>query len=88
MARRSAVWRDSCGRLPLQLSGGAERGHFIWVRPLRPGAQRDLLLELEGLCVSGLPLYDVLDVLDHCEDPIRITTVKAAGDLPYMLMLY
>lgn len=88
--RWSAVWRDSAGRLPLELYGGAESGHFIWIRPARPGAQRDILLEVEGLCVSGLPLYDVLDVLKNCEDPVRIKTAKA-GDCPigfFTFLLY
>ncbi|XP_052461191.1 membrane-associated guanylate kinase, WW and PDZ domain-containing protein 1 isoform X4 [Carassius gibelio] len=86
--RWSAVWRDSAGRLPLELSGGAETGHFIWIRPARPGIQRDILLEVEGLCVSGLPLYDVLDVLKNCEDPIRIKTAKAGGRLKKDLSYY
>ncbi|XP_042618904.1 membrane-associated guanylate kinase, WW and PDZ domain-containing protein 1-like isoform X7 [Cyprinus carpio] len=84
----SAVWRDSAGRLPLELYGGAESGHFIWIRPARPGAQRDILLEVEGLCVSGLPLYDVLDVLKNCEDPVRIKTAKAGGRLKKDLSYY
>ncbi|XP_073675620.1 membrane-associated guanylate kinase, WW and PDZ domain-containing protein 1 isoform X3 [Garra rufa] len=87
--RECAVWRESSGRLPLELSGGAETGHFVWVCPARSGAQRDILLEVEGLSVSGLPLYDVLNVLKNCEDPVRIKTVKAGGrlkkDLSYFL---
>uniref|UniRef100_A0A671NIZ1 Membrane-associated guanylate kinase, WW and PDZ domain-containing protein 1 n=1 Tax=Sinocyclocheilus anshuiensis TaxID=1608454 RepID=A0A671NIZ1_9TELE len=86
--RGSAVWRDSAGRLPLELSGGAESGHFIWICPARPGAQRDILLEVEGLCVSGLPLYDVLDVLHNCGDPVRITTAKEGGRLKKDLSYY
>uniref|UniRef100_A0A8C1W0S6 Membrane-associated guanylate kinase, WW and PDZ domain-containing protein 1 n=1 Tax=Cyprinus carpio TaxID=7962 RepID=A0A8C1W0S6_CYPCA len=86
--RWSAVWRDSAGWLPLELYGGAESGHFIWIRPARPGAQRDILLEVEGLCVSGLPLYDVLDVLKNCEDPVRIKTAKAGGRLKKDLSYY
>uniref|UniRef100_A0A8C1QJJ9 Membrane-associated guanylate kinase, WW and PDZ domain-containing protein 1 n=1 Tax=Cyprinus carpio TaxID=7962 RepID=A0A8C1QJJ9_CYPCA len=85
---QTAVWRDSAGRLPLELYGGAESGHFIWIRPARPGAQRDILLEVEGLCVSGLPLYDVLDVLKNCEDPVRIKTAKAGGRLKKDLSYY
>uniref|UniRef100_A0A673HBF7 Membrane-associated guanylate kinase, WW and PDZ domain-containing protein 1 n=1 Tax=Sinocyclocheilus rhinocerous TaxID=307959 RepID=A0A673HBF7_9TELE len=84
----AAVWRDSAGRLPLELSGGAESGHFIWICPARPGAQRDILLEVEGLCVSGLPLYDVLDVLHNCGDPVRITTAKEGGRLKKDLSYY
>lgn len=83
--RECAVWLDSSGRLPLEVSGGAEKGHFIWICPVRPGADRDILLEVEGLSVSGLPLYDVLNVLKNCEDPVRIKTVKA-GDLHYILL--
>lgn len=75
--RERALWRDAAGRLPLELSGGAESGHFIWICPLRSAAPRDLLLEVEGLPASGLHLCDVLNVLDNCEDPIRIKTVKA-----------
>lgn len=77
--RERALWRDAAGRLPLELSGGAETGHFIWICPLRSAAHRDILLEVEGLPVSGLLLSDVLNVLNNCEDPIRIKTVKS-GD--------
>lgn len=77
--RERALWRDAAGRLPLELSGGAETGHFIWICPLSSAAHKDLLLEVEGLPVSGLHLCDVLNVLKNCEDPIRIKTVKT-GD--------
>ncbi|XP_067268968.1 membrane-associated guanylate kinase, WW and PDZ domain-containing protein 1 isoform X2 [Pseudorasbora parva] len=85
-----ALWRVA-GRLPLELSGGAENGRFVYIRPRSSSAHRDIqlevkgqpdiLLEVEGQPVSGLPLYDVLNVLQNCEDPIRIRTVKAGGQL-------
>ncbi|KAK9970070.1 hypothetical protein ABG768_026038, partial [Culter alburnus] len=77
--RERALWRDAAGWLPLELSGGAETGHFIWICPLRSAAHRDILLEVEGLPVSGLLLSDVLNVLNNCEDPIRIKTVKSGN---------
>ncbi|XP_067251682.1 membrane-associated guanylate kinase, WW and PDZ domain-containing protein 1 isoform X4 [Chanodichthys erythropterus] len=87
--RERALWRDAAGRLPLELSGGAETGCFIWICPLRSAAHRDILLEVEALPVSGLLLSDVLNVLNNCEDPIRIKTVKSGGrlkkDLSYFL---
>ncbi len=70
--RESALWRGTS-----ELSGGAQSGHFAWVRPRRPGARWDTLLEVESLSVSGLTLGDLLDLLDHCEDPIRIRTAGA-----------
>ncbi|XP_051949853.1 membrane-associated guanylate kinase, WW and PDZ domain-containing protein 1-like isoform X1 [Xyrauchen texanus] len=89
--RECAVWRDAAGRLTVQVSGGAETGHFICIGPIQEGVQRDILLEVEDLAVSGLPLYDVRNVLENCEDPIRIKTVKSGGrlrtDLRYFLSL-
>ncbi|XP_043089277.1 membrane-associated guanylate kinase, WW and PDZ domain-containing protein 1-like [Puntigrus tetrazona] len=87
--RESAVWRGSSGRLPLQLSGGAQSGRFAWVRPPRTGARWDVLLEVEGVSVSGLTLGDLLGLLELCEDPVRIKTARAGGrlkkDLSYFL---
>ncbi|XP_056092549.1 membrane-associated guanylate kinase, WW and PDZ domain-containing protein 1 isoform X6 [Rhinichthys klamathensis goyatoka] len=79
--RERALWRDSAGRLPVELSGGSDTGRFTWIRPLASPAHGDVLLEVEALPVSGRPLCDVLHLLNHCGDPIRIKTAKAGGRL-------
>jgi len=77
--RERALWRDSAGRLPVELSGGSDTGRFTWIRPLASHTYEDVLLEVEDLPVSGRPLCDVLHLLTHCGDPIRIRTVKAGA---------
>lgn len=74
MERESAVWRGAGGHLPLAVSGGSESGQFLWVGPLNSSSPPELLLELQGLRVSGLPLYALLELLETCGDPLRIRT--------------
>ncbi|XP_056320242.1 membrane-associated guanylate kinase, WW and PDZ domain-containing protein 1-like [Danio aesculapii] len=88
MERESAVWRGAGGRLPLAVSGGSESGQFLWVRPLSSSSPPELLLELQGLRVSGLPLYALLELLEICGDPLRIRTATARGRLKKGLRYY
>ncbi|CAB1460890.1 unnamed protein product [Pleuronectes platessa] len=83
--RECAVVRDACGALSLELRGGAENGEFPHIGPLREDAldyqegklcEGELLLEVEGLPVSGLPLYDILAVMKCCQGPVRFRTVR------------
>jgi len=82
--------KDARGELNLPLVGGAEHGEFAAfgddgdghavVYGTDTGAARvavgDLLLEVEDLAVSGLPLYDVRALIQNCKGPVRLKTVK------------
>ncbi|XP_072305789.1 membrane-associated guanylate kinase, WW and PDZ domain-containing protein 1-like isoform X4 [Eucyclogobius newberryi] len=85
-----SVARDACGELGVQLRGGAENGEFPVIGEVREDTAlyRDakpcegaLLLEVEGLSVAGLPLYDIYTVMKCCEDPIRLKTVRQGNKL-------
>uniref|UniRef100_A0A672ZZA1 Membrane-associated guanylate kinase, WW and PDZ domain-containing protein 1 n=1 Tax=Sphaeramia orbicularis TaxID=375764 RepID=A0A672ZZA1_9TELE len=85
-----AVVRDACGELNVELRGGAENGEFAYIGQVREDAvvyqdgkvcEGELLLEVEGLSVSGLPLYDILTVMKCCKDPIRLKTVRQGHKL-------
>eukprot|EP00061_Rhincodon_typus_P013010 g39105.t1 len=81
----SVVAKNKQGELPFVISGGAESGEFSYLREanqdqivyssgeLREG---ELLLEVDGVHVSGLPLYDVRALVRSCKGPIRLKTVK------------
>lgn len=69
----------------MDLRGGAENGEFPYIGEVREDAvlyqygqlsDGELVLEVEGLPVSGLPLYDVLTIINTCKSPIRIKTVR------------
>lgn len=70
--------------LSVELRGGAEDGQFTYIAAVRKDvvyqygqlSEGELLLEVEGLPVSGLPLYDVLALLDNTKDPVRMKTVR------------
>ncbi|XP_034445485.1 membrane-associated guanylate kinase, WW and PDZ domain-containing protein 1-like isoform X5 [Hippoglossus hippoglossus] len=88
--RECAVVRDACGELNVELRGGAENGEFPHIGPLREDAvdyqegkvcEGELLLEVEGLPVSGLPLYDILTVMKCCQGPVRFRTVRQGNKL-------
>nr|XP_019951501.1 PREDICTED: membrane-associated guanylate kinase, WW and PDZ domain-containing protein 1-like [Paralichthys olivaceus] len=88
--RECAVVRDACGELNVELRGGAENGEFPQIGPLREDAvdyqegklcEGELLLEVEGLPVSGLPLYDILAVMKCCPGPVRFRTVRQGHKL-------
>ncbi|KAJ8259766.1 hypothetical protein GJAV_G00173160 [Gymnothorax javanicus] len=85
-----AVCKDARGELNVELLGGAEDGEFPYIGQvtedtvlykngrLTPG---ELILEVEGLSVSGLPLYDILTVIKNCKGPVRLKTVKQGNKL-------
>ncbi|XP_028824240.1 membrane-associated guanylate kinase, WW and PDZ domain-containing protein 1-like isoform X11 [Denticeps clupeoides] len=76
-----AVSRDARGELNVPLRGGAESGQFAHVGPLPdsqrgPLAEGELVLEVETLSVSGLPLYDVRAIIAGCQGAVRLKTVR------------
>ncbi|XP_030280173.1 membrane-associated guanylate kinase, WW and PDZ domain-containing protein 1-like isoform X6 [Sparus aurata] len=80
-----AVLRDAHGELNVELRGGAENGEFPYIGQVREDAvlyqdgklcEGELLLDVEGLSVSGLPLYDILGVIECCKGPVRLKTVR------------
>uniref|UniRef100_A0A8C2WZA1 Membrane associated guanylate kinase, WW and PDZ domain containing 1 n=1 Tax=Cyclopterus lumpus TaxID=8103 RepID=A0A8C2WZA1_CYCLU len=94
------VGRDARGELSVRLRGGAENGEFASVGQVEEDAvvhrdggpcEGELLLEVEGLPVSGLPLYDISTVMKGCEGPVRLKTVrqghKLTKDLKHYLSL-
>ncbi|XP_031422069.1 membrane-associated guanylate kinase, WW and PDZ domain-containing protein 1-like isoform X5 [Clupea harengus] len=80
-----SICKNGRGELTVDLRGGAENGEFPYVGEVREDAvlyqygqlsDGELVLEVEGLPVSGLPLYDVLTIINTCKSPIRIKTVR------------
>ncbi len=80
-----AVIRDARGELNVELRGGAENGEFPYIGQVKEDAvvyqegklcEGELLLDVEGLPVSGLPLYDILAVIKCCKGPVRLKTVR------------
>ncbi|XP_047426394.1 membrane-associated guanylate kinase, WW and PDZ domain-containing protein 1-like isoform X5 [Mugil cephalus] len=80
-----AVLRDAYGELNVDLRGGAENGEFAYIGQVREDAmvyqhgklyEGELLLEVEGLSVSGLPLYDIYTLMKCCKAPVRLKTVR------------
>ncbi|XP_034066825.1 membrane-associated guanylate kinase, WW and PDZ domain-containing protein 1-like isoform X15 [Gymnodraco acuticeps] len=91
------VIRGACGELNVDLCGGAEHGEFAYIGQVREDAvvyqdgklcEGELLLEVEGLPVSGLPLYDILNVIKFCKDPVRLKTVRQGHKLNKDLKRY
>ncbi|XP_043969840.1 membrane-associated guanylate kinase, WW and PDZ domain-containing protein 1-like [Gambusia affinis] len=95
-----AVIRDENGELKVELHGGAENGEFAYIGQIREDAvvyqdgklsEGELLLGVEGLSVSGLPLYDIYTVINCCKGPVRLKTVrqghKLNKDLKHFLSL-
>ncbi|XP_057218157.1 membrane-associated guanylate kinase, WW and PDZ domain-containing protein 1b isoform X1 [Triplophysa rosa] len=91
------VSKDARGDLNVQLLGGAENGEFAYVGRVNDNgvvyrngklSEGDLLLEVETLSVSGLPLYDVLTVIKNCKGPIRLKAVRQGNKLNKDLKLY
>ncbi|XP_026106867.1 membrane-associated guanylate kinase, WW and PDZ domain-containing protein 1-like [Carassius auratus] len=85
-----SICKDARGELNVQLLGGAENGEFAYIGPVNGNAvqyrhgkvsEGELLLEVETLSVSGLPLYDVLTVIKNCKGPIRLKTVRQGNKL-------
>ncbi|XP_056129031.1 membrane-associated guanylate kinase, WW and PDZ domain-containing protein 1b [Lampris incognitus] len=85
-----AVCKDAHGGLNVPLLGGAESGQFAYVGQVNEDGvvyktgkltEGDLLLEVENLSISGLPLYDVQTVIRNCRGPVRLKTVRQGNKL-------
>ncbi|XP_060787615.1 membrane-associated guanylate kinase, WW and PDZ domain-containing protein 1-like isoform X2 [Neoarius graeffei] len=84
-----SVRRSGSGELSVELRGGAQSGLFTYISAVREDvvyqygqlSEGHILLEVEGLPVSGLPLYDVLALLDNTKDPVRMKTVRQGSKL-------
>ncbi|XP_063142635.1 membrane-associated guanylate kinase, WW and PDZ domain-containing protein 1 isoform X39 [Rattus norvegicus] len=89
------VKRGPQGELGVTVLGGAEHGEFPYVGAVAaaeaaglPGggegpklAEGELLLEVQGVRVSGLPRYDVLGVIDSCKEAVTFKAVRQGGRL-------
>ncbi|CAL8325320.1 unnamed protein product [Merluccius merluccius] len=85
-----AIVRAAAGGLHVELLGGAEHGQFSYIGPVREEAvvyqagtlhPGELLLEVGGLPVPGLPTYDILTVIESCKGPVRFKTVRQGKPL-------
>ncbi|KAI9529976.1 Membrane-associated guanylate kinase, WW and PDZ domain-containing protein 2 [Dissostichus eleginoides] len=84
----AVVTRGKEGELGFELKGGAEIGQFPYFGEVKQGkgliqsgklAQDELLLEVNNMPVAGLTTRDVLAVIKHCKDPVRLKCVKQAS---------
>ncbi|XP_007192474.2 membrane-associated guanylate kinase, WW and PDZ domain-containing protein 1 isoform X20 [Balaenoptera acutorostrata] len=89
------VKRGPQGELGVTVLGGAENGEFPYVGAVAaaeaaglPGGgqsprlgEGELLLEVQGIRVSGLPRYDVLGVIDSCKEAVTFRAVRQGGKL-------
>ncbi|KAM6419991.1 membrane-associated guanylate kinase, WW and PDZ domain-containing protein 2 isoform 8-T8 [Pluvialis apricaria] len=83
------IVRNAEGQLGFELKGGAENGQFPYLGEVKPGkvayeggsklVPEELLLEVNETPVAGLTIRDVLAVIKHCKDPIRLKCVKQGG---------
>ncbi|XP_031439054.1 membrane-associated guanylate kinase, WW and PDZ domain-containing protein 2a isoform X4 [Clupea harengus] len=80
--------RDLEGELGFELKGGAENALFPYIGEVRLGkavnqsgklSQDELLLEVNDTPVAGLTIRDVLAVVRHSKDPVRLKCVKQGG---------
>ncbi|XP_073500794.1 membrane-associated guanylate kinase, WW and PDZ domain-containing protein 1 isoform X7 [Phyllobates terribilis] len=86
-----AVSRGSGGELRLPLLGGAEYGEFLCLGEVEDSLISssgegklqggELLLEVAGVPVSGLPRYDVLEMVRSCGEQVPITAVRQGSRL-------
>uniref|UniRef100_A0AAQ4RIX7 Membrane-associated guanylate kinase, WW and PDZ domain-containing protein 1 n=1 Tax=Gasterosteus aculeatus aculeatus TaxID=481459 RepID=A0AAQ4RIX7_GASAC len=85
-----SVAKDARGELSVPLRGGAENGEFAHIGPVNEALvvfksgkiyEGELLLEVEKLPISGLPLYDVQTVIKNCKGPVRLKTVRQGSKL-------
>lgn len=103
-----AVFKDTRGDLNVSLRGGAEHGEFAYIGQINEDlvsyqygqlGEGELLLEVETLSISGLPLYDVETVIKNCKSPVRLKTVRpgkfirmeeavAFAELPWNVYLF
>ncbi|KAM9759970.1 membrane-associated guanylate kinase, WW and PDZ domain-containing protein 1b isoform 5-T5 [Menidia menidia] len=84
------VCKDARGDLNVSLRGGAEHGEFAYIGQIKEDLvaygygklnEGELLLEVENLSISGLPLYDIQTVIKNCKGPVRLKTVKQGTKL-------
>ncbi|XP_037655832.1 membrane-associated guanylate kinase, WW and PDZ domain-containing protein 1 isoform X3 [Choloepus didactylus] len=89
------VKRGPQGELGVKVLGGAENGEFPYVGAVAAGeaaglpgggegprlGEGELLLEVQGIRVSGLPRYDVLGVIDSCKEAVTFKAVRQGGRL-------
>ncbi|XP_028905924.1 membrane-associated guanylate kinase, WW and PDZ domain-containing protein 1 isoform X28 [Ornithorhynchus anatinus] len=86
------VSRGSKGELCLTVLGGAEYGEFPYVGAVEQGqtglsncdgqlSEGELLLEVQGIRVSGLPRYDVLGVINSCKESVTLKAVRQGSRL-------
>ncbi|XP_018111245.1 membrane-associated guanylate kinase, WW and PDZ domain-containing protein 2 isoform X2 [Xenopus laevis] len=82
------IERGQEGELGFEIIGGAESGQFPHLGEVKPGkvsyqsgklVPEELVLEVNETSVAGLTIRDVLAVIKHCKDPIRIKCVKQGG---------
>nr|XP_034984589.1 membrane-associated guanylate kinase, WW and PDZ domain-containing protein 2 isoform X11 [Zootoca vivipara] len=83
------IVRSQEGQLGFELKGGAENGQFPYLGEVKPSkvvyesggklVPEELLLEVNETPVAGLTIRDVLAVIKHCKDPIRLKCVKQGG---------
>lgn len=80
-----ALRRDARGDVSVPLQGGAENGEFVSVGRVDPGSvsyehgvltEGELVLEVDSLPVSGLPLYDVLNAIKSSRGTVTLRTVR------------
>lgn len=85
-----SVGKDTRGDLNVSLRGGAENGEFAYIGQVnenlvfyRDGKlnEGELLLEVENLSISGLPLYDVQNLIKNCKSPVKLKTVRPGKSL-------
>lgn len=80
--RQCVLSRGPGGQLGFVLLGGAEHGEFPYAGAVAAGggeqalSEGELLLEVQGVRVSGLPRYDVLEVIRSCKEPIVVKAVR------------
>nr|KAF6338288.1 membrane associated guanylate kinase, WW and PDZ domain containing 2 [Pipistrellus kuhlii] len=85
----SVIGRNPEGQLGFELKGGAENGQFPYLGEVKPGqvayesgsklVAEELLLEVNETPVAGLTIRDVLAVIRHCKDPLRLKCVRQGG---------
>uniref|UniRef100_A0A663FJH1 Membrane-associated guanylate kinase, WW and PDZ domain-containing protein 1 n=1 Tax=Aquila chrysaetos chrysaetos TaxID=223781 RepID=A0A663FJH1_AQUCH len=85
--RQCSLTRGPGGQLGFALLGGAEHGEFPYAGAVAGDggeaalSEGELLLEVQGVRVSGLPRYDVLEVIRSCKDPIVVKAVRQGSRL-------
>ncbi|KAF3855939.1 hypothetical protein F7725_016662 [Dissostichus mawsoni] len=85
-----SVSKDARGDLNVPLRGGAENGEFAYIGQVNEDvvlykmgklSEGELLLEVENLSISGLPLYDIQTVIKNCKGAVRLKTVRQGSKL-------